>query len=283
MELTNSNDIRILLQRHGFHFSRALGQNFLISSWVPQQIAESSLADTGTGVLEIGPGIGGLTEQLSLRAGKVIALEVDRRLQPILKETLSSCQNVKLLYTDAMKTDLRRLVAEEFTGLRKVACANLPYQITSPILLKLLDVKELDVITVMIQREVAQRICASPGSADYGALSLRVQWEMETDFLFSVPPSCFIPQPGVTSSVIRLIRRKNLPVSVRDEAAMFRLIRAAFGQRRKTLVNAVSSQLPGLDREKLEMALRSCGLDTRVRGESLSVAQFAKLSDELFI
>ena len=241
------------------------------------------MADYETGVLEIGPGIGCLTEQLSLRAGKVVALEVDRRLQPLLKETLSSHSNVKLVFADAMKIDIRKMISDEFQGLRPIACANLPYQITTPILLKLLAVKELNVITVMIQREVAQRICASPGSADYGAISLRVQWEMETDFLFSVPPSCFIPQPGVTSSVIRLIRRKNLPVSVRDEAAMFRLIRAAFGQRRKTLVNAVSSQLPGLDREKLEMALRSCGLDTRVRGESLSVAQFAKLSDELFI
>ena len=282
MELTNSNDIRALLQRHGFHFSKALGQNFLIASWVPQQIAENSLADGGTGVLEIGPGIGCLTEQLSLRAAKVVALELDRRLQPLLKETLSSCPNVKIIFSDALKTDIRALIAQEFKSLRPVVCANLPYQVTSPLLLKLLDIRELEAITVMIQREVAERICAFPGGADYGAFSLRVQWDMETEILFHVPPSCFMPQPGVTSSVIRMVRREKPPVSVRDEAAMFRLIRAAFGQRRKTLANAVSSQLPALNREQVEQALLACGLDTRVRGESLSIAQFAQLSDELF-
>ena len=273
MDLTNSNDIHSLLQRYGFHFSKALGQNFLIASWVPKQIAESSMADYETGVLEIGPGIGCLTEQLSLRAGKVVALEVDRRLQPLLKETLSSHSNVKLVFADAMKIDIRKMISDEFQGLRPIACANLPYQITTPILL----------ITVMIQREVAQRICASPGSNDYGAISLRVQWEMEAEILFSVPSSCFIPQPGVTSSVIRLVRRKDPPVSVHDEDAMFRLIRSAFGQRRKTLANAVSSQMPGLKREDVELALQSCGLDIHIRGECLSLAQFAQLSDELFI
>lgn len=282
MDLTNSNDIRALLQRHGFQFSKALGQNFLIAAWVPQQIAESSLADTGTGVLEIGPGIGCLTEQLSRRAGKVVALEVDKRLQPLLKETLSGCPNVKILFADAVKTDLRALIAAEFEGLRPVVCSNLPYQVTSLLLLKMLDVKELGIITVMIQREVAERICASPGCADYGAFSLRVQWDMEAEILFSVPPSCFMPQPAVTSSVIRLTRRERPPVCVRDEAAMFHLIRAAFGQRRKTLANAVSSQIPGLKREDAEQALLACGLDTRIRGESLSIAQFAQLSDEIF-
>ena len=282
MNLTDSNEIRALLQRHGFHFSKSLGQNFLIASWVPRRIAESSLADAGTGVLEIGPGIGCLTEQLSQRAGKVVALELDRRLQPLLKETLSACPNVKLLFADAVKTDLRTLIEEEFEGLRPVVCANLPYQVTTPLLLKLLDVKELEVITVMIQREVAERICASPGCSDYGAFSLRVQWDMEAEILFSVPPSCFMPQPGVTSSVIRLVRRGSPPASVRDEAAMFRLVRAAFGQRRKTLANAVSSQLPELKREAVEQALLACGLDTRIRGENLSIAQFAQLSDEIF-
>ena len=282
MNLTDSNEIRALLQRHGFHFSKSLGQNFLIASWVPRRIAESSLVDAGTGVLEIGPGIGCLSEQLSQRAGKVVALELDRRLQPLLKETLSACPNVKLLFADAVKTDLRTLIEEEFEGLRPVVCANLPYQVTSPLLLKLLDVKELEVITVMIQREVAERICASPGCSDYGAFSLRVQWDMEAEILFSVPPSCFMPQPGVTSSVIRLVRRGSPPASVRDEAAMFRLVRAAFGQRRKTLANAVSSQLPELKREAVEQALLACGLDTRIRGENLSIAQFAQLSDEIF-
>ena len=282
MDLTNSNDIRSLLQSHGFRFSKALGQNFLIADWVPQKIAESSLADADTGVLEIGPGIGCLTEQLSLRAGKVVALELDKRLQPLLQETLSACANVKIIFAHAMKTDIDSLIKEEFEGLRPVVCANLPYQITSPVLLKLLDVKEIDVITVMIQREVAERICASPGTADYGAFSLRVQWDMKPEILFTVPPSCFMPQPGVTSAVIRMTRRDKPPVSVRDGKAMFRLIRAAFGQRRKTLANAVSSQLPGLDRAAVEQALRACGLDTRIRGENLTIEQFAQLSDELF-
>ena len=282
MDLTNSNDIRSLLQSHGFRFSKALGQNFLIADWVPQKIAESSLADADTGVLEIGPGIGCLTEQLSLRAGKVVALELDKRLQPLLQETLSACANVKIIFADAMKTDIDSLIKEEFDGLRPVVCANLPYQITSPVLLKLLDVKEIDIITVMIQREVAERICASPGTADYGAFSLRVQWDMKPEILFTVPPSCFMPQPGVTSAVIRMTRRDKPPVSVRDGKAMFRLIRAAFGQRRKTLANAVSSQLPGLDRAAVEQALLACGLDTRIRGENLTIEQFAQLSDELF-
>ena len=282
MDLTNSNDIRSLLQSHGFRFSKALGQNFLIADWVPQKIAESSLADADTGVLEIGPGIGCLTEQLSLRAGKVVALELDKRLQPLLQETLSACANVKIIFADAMKTDIDSLIKEEFDGLRPVVCANLPYQITSPVLLKLLDVKEIDIITVMIQREVAERICASQGTADYGAFSLRVQWDMKPEILFTVPPSCFMPQPGVTSAVIRMTRRDKPPVSVRDGKAMFRLIRAAFGQRRKTLANAVSSQLPGLDRAAVEQALRACGLDTRIRGENLTIEQFAQLSDELF-
>lgn len=282
MDLTNSNDIRMLLQQHGFHFSKALGQNFLTARWVPDRIAESSLADKQTGVLEVGPGIGCLTEQLSLRAGKVVSLELDRRLKPLLAETLSACLNVKVIFADVMKTDLHALIAEEFNGLRPVVCANLPYQITSPVLLKFLDVKEIEDVTVMIQREVAERVCASPGSASYGAFSLRVQWDMEAETLFDVPPSCFMPQPGVTSTVIRLVRRKAPPVSVRNEAAMFRLIRASFGQRRKTLANAVSSQLPALTRESVEYALNSCGLDTRIRGESLSIAQFAQLSDELF-
>ena len=282
MDLTNSNDIRSLLQSHGFRFSKALGQNFLIADWVPQKIAESSLADADTGVLEIGPGIGCLTEQLSLRAGKVVALELDKRLQPLLQETLSACANVKIIFADAMKTDIDSLIKEEFDGLRPFVCANLPYQITSPVLLKLLDVKEIDIITVMIQREVAERICASPGTADYGAFSLRVQWDMKPEILFTVPPSCFMPQPGVTSAVIRMTRRDKPPVSVRDGKAMFRLIRAAFGQRRKTLANAVSSQLPGLDRAAVEQALRACGLDTRIRGENLTIEQFAQLSDELF-
>ena len=282
MQLTNSNDIRELLQRHGFRFSKALGQNFLIDARIPEKIAESSLTDAGCGVLEVGPGIGCLTEQLSRRSGRVVALEVDKRLQPLLAETLQGCGNVKILFADVMKTDLHALIDNEFQGLKPIVCANLPYQITSPLLLKLLDLKELASITVMIQREVAARICAGPGSADYGAFGVRVQWEMDTEILFDVPPSCFMPQPGVVSSVIRLTRRKEAPAEVRDEKAMFRVVRAAFGQRRKTLANALSSQIAGLRREDVEKALSACGLDVRIRGEVLSIEQFAQLTDEIF-
>ena len=204
MELTNSKDIRELLGRHGFRFSKSMGQNFLTAAWVPESIAEGALLDENTGVLEVGPGIGCLTEQLSKRAGKVLAVELDKALKPVLAETLRDCGNVEVIFGDVLKQDLPKLVKDHFQGLRPVVCANLPYNVTSPLLTAFIEAGCFETITVMIQREVARRICAAPGSGDYGAFGLFVQWHTETELLFDVPPSCFMPQPKVTSSVIRL-------------------------------------------------------------------------------
>lgn len=280
MELTDSREIRELLSRHGFRFSKSMGQNFLTAAWVPESIAEGALLDENTGVLEVGPGIGCLTEQLSGRAGKVLAVELDKALKPVLAETLRDCGNVEVIFGDVLKQDLRALCDEHFSGLRPVVCANLPYNVTSPLLTAFIEAGCFETITVMIQREVARRICAAPGSGDYGAFGLFVQWHTEPELLFDVPPSCFMPQPKVTSSVIRLRRRAERPVQVKDEALMFKIIRAAFNQRRKTLVNALSSGL-GLDKASVEQCLEKCGFDTKIRGESLDIGRFAKIADEI--
>lgn len=284
MNLTDYNEIRALLARHKFRFSKSMGQNFLTAAWVPEDIAASAGLDEKTGVLEIGPGVGCLTRELSKRAGRVLCIELDKALKPILKETLSDCENVEILYANALKEDLAALARERLPGLRPVVCANLPYNITSPALTAIIEAGCFETVTVMIQREVARRICAGPGSADYGAFGIFVQWHMETELLFDVPPSCFVPQPKVTSSVIRLTRREQPPVAVSGEEAeemMFRLVRAAFNQRRKTLVNAAASQIPGLDKERTERALTALGYDVRIRGEVLGVSDFVRLAEEL--
>lgn len=281
MKLTDINEIRALLDRHGFRFSKSKGQNFLIADWVPQSIADAAELDSDTGVLEVGPGIGCLTEQLSKRAGKVISVELDKTLMPILAETLRGCENVEVIFSDVLKLDLKKLVSEEFPGMRPVICANLPYNVTSPLLTAFIDAGCFETITVMIQREVAKRICAPANTADYGAFGIFVQWYMETELLFDVPPSCFIPQPKVTSSVIRLTKREKAPFEVKDEKLMFRIIRAAFNQRRKTLVNAVSSQIGEISKENVESALVNCGFDSRIRGEALTIGDFATISDEI--
>ena len=282
MNLTDYNEIRSLLSRHGFRFSKSLGQNFLTAAWVPERIAEAAGLDEHTGVLEVGPGVGCLTEQLSLRAGKVLAVELDKALKPVLAETLAGRENVEILFGDVLKQDLPRLVRERLPGLRPVICANLPYNVTTPLLTAFLEAGCFETVTVMIQREVARRICAGPGCADYGAFGLFVQWHCETELLFDVPPSCFVPQPKVTSSVIRLIRRQEKPYPVLDEKLLFRVIRAAFNQRRKTLVNALSSGVPELGKEKAEQILAECGLDPRIRGEAVDLAGFVKISDKVF-
>ena len=281
MELTNSEYIRELLGRHGFRFSKSLGQNFLTAAWVPEDIAAAGVPEEGMGVLEVGPGIGCLTRELSKRGEKVVSIELDKALKPILAETLGDLENVEIVYGDAMKLDLAALAEEKLGGLKKAVCANLPYNVTSPLLTAFIRANCFDSITVMIQREVARRICAGPGCADYGAFGIFVQWYMETELLFDVPPSCFMPQPKVTSSVIRLKRRSERPAQVEDEGLMFRIIRSAFNQRRKTLVNALSSQLGGITKEQAEQALINCGFDTRIRGEVLEIGGFAKISDEI--
>ena len=281
MNLTDYNDIRALLSRHGFHFSKSLGQNFLTAAWVPERIAEEAGLDEQTGVLEVGPGVGCLTEQLSLRAGKVLAVELDKALKPVLAETLAGRENVEILFGDVLKQDLPALVREKLPGLRPVVCANLPYNVTTPLLTAFLEAGCLETVTVMIQREVARRICAPAGTADYGAFGLFVQWHCKTELLFDVPPSCFVPQPKVTSSVIRLTRREEKPFPVQDEQLLFRVIRAAFNQRRKTLSNALSAGLGELSKEQAEKVLENCGFDPRIRGEAVELGGFVKISNEI--
>ena len=282
MNLTDYNEIRALLARHKFQFSKSKGQNFLTAAWVPEDIAASAGLDEHTGVLEVGPGVGCLTKELSLRAGKVLSVELDRDLKPVLAETLAECKNVELLFADALKQDLAGLVEEHMPGMRHVVCANIPYNVTSPLLTAFLEAGCFETVTVMIQREVAKRICAGPGTADYGAFGIFVQWHCVPELLFDVPPSCFVPRPKVTSSVVRLTKRAAPPAMVLDEKLFFRVVRAAFNQRRKTLVNALSAQIPGLDKGLLEAVLTECGLDPRVRGEVLDISAFARIADAIF-
>ena len=281
MNLTDYKEIRALLEKHGFRFSKALGQNFLTAAWVPEDIAEAAGLDEQTGVLEIGPGVGCLTRELSKRAGKVVSVELDRSLRPVLAETLTGCENVEVVFGDILKQDIPALLDETMPGLRHVVCANLPYNVTTPVLTALLESGRFETVTVMIQREVARRICAAPNTPDYGAFGVFVQWHAGTELLFDVPPSCFVPQPKVTSSVIRLTRRAAPPSPVRDEELLFRIVRAAFNQRRKTLVNALASQVPGVTKEDVEKTLEALGYDTRIRGEVLDLGGFAKISDKI--
>ena len=279
--LTEPASIRELLSRHGFRFSKSMGQNFLIDAGVPERIAESVGADRDCAVLEIGPGIGCLTAELAKRAGKVLTVELDRSLAPLLKETLGEYDNVEILFSDVLKLDLRQTVGEKCPQETKLVCANLPYNITSPVLTELIRTDMFDRICVMIQKEVAERMCAGPGNKDYGAFGLFVQWYYEPELLFTVPAHCFMPQPKVTSAVIRLTRRTNAPCEVEDEELLFRVVRAAFNQRRKTLVNALASGFPELGKVNCEEVIKLCGLDTNIRGEMLDLGDFAKIGNEI--
>ena len=281
MDLCNIQDIKALLARHGFRFSKSMGQNFLIESWVPRDIAEASGAGPGTGVLEVGPGIGPLTRELARRADRVVSVELDRSLLPILAETLAGCPNAQVRPGDILKTDIPGLVRERFAGLTPLACANLPYNITTPAITALIEAGCFASITVMIQREVARRICAAPGTADYGAFSVFCQYYTRPELLFDVPPECFLPAPKVTSSVLRMVPCPP-PPEVDDEAHFFRVVRAAFAQRRKTLVNSLSAVLgTQLSKEELVSRVLSCGLPENIRGERLSISDFAALSKAL--
>ena len=281
MDLCNINDIKELLSRHGFHFSKAKGQNFLTQAWVPQQIAMEAGVDTDCGVLEIGPGMGPLTQQLCLRAGKVVAVEVDRNLKPVLAETMAPYDNLEIIFADILKQDIAALVQEKFEGLRPMACANLPYYITSDILAALLEAKCFSSVTVMVQKEVAQRICAKPGTAAYGAFTVFCQYYTDPEILFDVPPSCFIPQPKVTSAVLHLPVRTEPVCYVRDEKLFFRVVRASFAQRRKTLVNGLSAVFGNLSKAQLTKIIEDCGFAATVRGETLSIPEFARLADAI--
>ena len=282
--MINVCDIQVmkpLLAEHGFHFSKAKGQNFLIARWVPEQIAEDSGVDETAGVLEIGPGIGPLTQQLALRAGKVCAVEVDQRLQPILAQTVGEFSNLEILWGDVLKQDIPALVAEKFPGLRPMACANLPYYITSPILTALLEAECFERVTVMVQKEVAQRIAAKPGPADYSAFTVFCQYYAEPEILFDVPPHCFLPQPSVMSAVISLRVREHRPWEIADQDIFFSTVRASFAMRRKKLSNGLASGFPELGKTGAAEVIAACGFDENVRGETLGIPEFATLANEI--
>lgn len=270
-----------LLAQHGFHFSKAKGQNFLAASWVPEEIALGAGVDGSCGVLEIGPGIGSLTQQLCLRAGKVCAVELDQRLRPILQQTVGEFENLELIWGDALKLDLAALATERLGGLRPIACANLPYYITTPVLSALLEADCFESVTVMVQKEVADRIVAAPGTADYSAFSIFCQYYAQPEPLLTVPPSCFLPQPKVTSQVVQLQVRSDRPWDIEDRALFFRTVRGSFAMRRKALQNGLAAAFPQLGKERVGAILEDCGLSPSVRGEKLDLAAFAAISNAI--
>lgn len=281
LDVCDPRVIRALLEKYGFHFSKAKGQNFLTQRWVPQRIAQEAGIDRSTGVLEIGPGFGPLTQELCLRAGRVTAIELDTTLRPVLAETVGEFNNLTIHFADAMKMDLPALVQAEFPGLTPAACANLPYYITSPVLTRLLESRCFSAVTVMVQKEVAQRICSPAGKGDYGAFSVFCQYYAEPELLFDVPASCFIPQPKVTSAVLKLTMRKEPVCEIKSETMFFKVVRAAFAQRRKTLLNALSSGLSQFDKPALAAVIEDCGFAPTVRGETLDIPGFAAIANAL--
>ena len=282
LDVCNIQIMKPLLAEHGFHFSKAKGQNFLIAGWVPARIAEDAGVNKTAGVLEIGPGIGPLTQQLALRAGKVCAVELDNRLEPILEQTVGEFENLEILWGDVLKQNIPALVREKFGDLRPMACANLPYYITSPILTALLEADCFESVTVMVQKEVAQRIAAKPGTADYSAFSIFCQYYAQPEILFDVPAHCFMPQPKVTSAVISLNIRKERPWEILDRNTFFRAVRASFAMRRKTLQNGLAAGFPELGKAGAAEVIAKSGLAPNVRGETLDIAAFAQLSNTIF-
>ena len=280
-ELTNISYIKDLCQRYGFALQKSYGQNFIVNSGICPKIAEHAEVDENCGVIEIGTGIGVLTKELALRAKKVVAIEIDTKLLPLLEETLGDFDNIKIINKDVLEVDLNALIREEFGDMPVMVCANLPYYITSPIIMKLLEDRlPIENITVMVQKEAAQRICAKEGSRDAGAISLAVNYYAEPTVCFNVSPGSFFPPPKVTSSVIRLDVNKEPKFKPNSEKNMFRLIRAAFTQRRKTFVNSTSATL-GISKAAIEAALEQIGEKPMVRPEQMTLEQFCALSDIL--
>ena len=281
--LGNPKNTIEIIQKYEFMFQKKFGQNFLIDTHVLEKIISAAGITKNDCVLEIGPGIGTMTQYLAENAGHVVAVEIDRNLIPILKETLADYDNVTVINEDILRVDIKAL-AEEYNGGKPIkVVANLPYYITTPIIMGLFESGvPIDNITVMVQKEVADRMKEGPGSKDYGALSLAVQYYAEPEIVANVPPNCFIPRPNVGSAVIRLTRHKEMPVEVKDPVLMFKIIRASFDQRRKTLQNGLgnASELP-YTKEQIAAAIAEMGLTPTIRGEALSLAQFAQLSDIL--
>ena len=277
-ELCDPRVLRPLLERHGFHFSRSMGQNFLIDRDIPARIAAASEADGDCGVLEIGPGAGALTVELAQRAGKVASVELDRSLLPVLAETAGTFPNVEIVPGDVLKLDLDALIQEKFAGRTPIVCANLPYNITTPVLTKLIETPAFRSFTVLVQKEVAERLSAPDGSPAGGAFARFLQYHMEPRLLFPVPRDSFLPAPKVDSAVLRCVRRERPSVDVEDEAFFFRVVRGGFLLRRKTLANSLAAALPEYSKEAIQDAIRACGLPESIRGERLTLEQFAALA-----
>ena len=280
-ELTNLSVIRALCEKYDFALSKGFGQNFIINPGIPTKIVDASGVDKRYGVIEIGPGIGVLTKELAKRAAKVVSIEVDERLPPLLAETMAGVDNFKLVLQDVLKVDLKALIAEEFPGMPVAVCANLPYYITSPIVMRLLEERlPVEHITVMVQKEAAERISAAPGTRAAGAISYGVAYYAQPRLLFTVQPGSFFPPPKVTSAVIQLVLRPQPAVETPDEAGYFKLVRAAFGQRRKTAANSVSAGL-GIPKARVMQALEAAGLSPMARPEQLTLEDFCALQKAL--
>lgn len=279
--LSNINTIKKVFEKHGFSFSKTLGQNFLINPSVCPKIAEMGNAKKGFGIIEIGTGIGVLTCELAKRAEKVVAIEIDERLMPVLKDTLSEYDNIKIINADVMKINLSEVIRDEFEGLDVAVCANLPYYITSPIIMMLLEERlPIKSITVMVQKEAATRLCAELGTRDVGAVSVAVRYFSTPKVLFNVSRGSFMPSPNVDSCVIRLDINENTPDGISDEKFFFKVVRGAFSQRRKTLANSVSSSL-GIEKAKVFEAIKQVGLSENIRPEQLKMQDFVMVSEAL--
>lgn len=280
--LSDIGQVKTLLARHGLRLSKGLGQNFLVNPSVCPRMAQACGAEHGRGAIEIGPGIGVLTRELAQRAEKVVAIELDKRLFPVLEETLAGFDNVELVQGDVLKTDLHRLIAERFQGGPVCVCANLPYYITSPVIMRLLESGlPLTNLTVMVQKEAAQRLCAPPGVRACGAVSVSVHYHSRPEILFGVSRGSFLPPPKVDSAVVRFQMREEPPVRVKDEALLFRVARGAFAQRRKTAVNSLCAAL-GLAKAQAEALAAEAGIKPGARAEELTLEQLAALADGLY-
>lgn len=278
--LTDIGTIKDILSRHGFHFSKALGQNFIVNPSVCPRMAEESGIDKNCGVIEIGAGIGVLTAELAKRAKKVVCVELDTRLLPILDETLADFDNIEIINQDVLKTDLAALIKEKFDGMPVYVCANLPYYITSPVIMALLESKlPIEAVTVMVQKEAAQRICAPVGSRLSGAVTVAVNYYADAYKLFDVSAGSFMPAPKVDSCVIRMDIRKQPEIEITDEKLFFRIVHAAFGQRRKTASNSISSG-SGIPKDIVIKAIEECGFEPSVRAETLNMRDLAALCEK---
>ncbi len=274
--------VKEVIEKHGFRFSKSLGQNFLIDGNIIDNIIEGSNIGIDDGIIEIGPGIGTLTQKLCESAGKVITIELDNNLLPILEETLGDYNNIEVIHGDVLKVDLNKIINEKLEGRKVKVVANLPYYITTPIIMKLLEENlRIDKIVVMVQKEVALRMKASPGNKDYGALSVAVQYYSAPEIIVDVPKNVFMPRPNVDSAVIMLDVYKEPAIKVKDQRLFFNVVKAAFGKRRKTLLNALSSDIE-LRKEEIEAALERSGIDPIRRGETLDITEFARIADEIY-